>query len=161
MKNSTAAPEGIDPPLTIPIDRACFLIGKLREYDAPVTLANGIHADADDAQAVMEDQDSLLEHENDYRNTPLMLELGNYINDLTEDEQIDLVSLLWLGRDGGSASDWPAVREEAAANHNARTVDYLLGTTLAADFMLEGLSILGLGCTSPRLDGRGFSERIY
>lgn len=161
MENAAAESEGIDPPLTIPIDRVCFLIGKLREYDAPDALANGAGDDTGDTLAGTEDQDDLLAHQDDYRNNPLTQELGNYINDLTEDEQIDLVSLLWLGRDGGSSSDWPVVREEAAASHNARTLDYLLGTTLAAEFMLEGLSILGHGCTGIRFDGQGFGAHIY
>jgi hypothetical protein len=41
-------------------------------------------------------------------------ELTSFIYSLSEDEQIDLAALAWLGRDDNSASDWPAVREEAA-----------------------------------------------
>jgi len=73
-------------------------------------------------------------------------ELTSLINSLSEDEQIDLVALAWLGRNGYSASDWPAVREEAARAHNERTADYLLGTPLVADFLEEGLSLLGGSC---------------
>jgi hypothetical protein len=73
-------------------------------------------------------------------------ELSSFINSLSEDEQVDLVTLAWLGRDDYSASDWPAVREEAARAHNERTAEYLLGMPLVADFLEEGLSMLGYSC---------------
>jgi hypothetical protein len=49
------------------------------------------------------------------------------IDDLNYDEQIDLVTLAWLGRDGGSLNDWASLRSQAMAAHNERTADYLLG----------------------------------
>jgi hypothetical protein len=54
------------------------------------------------------------------------------IDSLSEDEQIDLVTLAWLGRDEYSASDWPAVREEAARARNQLTAEYVLGMPLPA-----------------------------
>jgi len=84
----------------------------------------------------------LEEHEDD----PVVEEITSLINSLSEDEQIDLVALAWLGRDDYSASDWPTVREEAAGAHNQRTAEYLLGTPLVGDFLEEGLSMLGYSC---------------
>ncbi len=72
--------------------------------------------------------------------------LTSLINSLSEDEQIDLVALTWLGRDDYSASDWSVVRDEAARAHNARTAEYLTGTPFVADFLEEGLSKLGYSC---------------
>ncbi len=84
----------------------------------------------------------LEEHEDD----PVVEELTSLINSLSEDEQIDLVALAWLGRDDYSASDWTTVREEAARAHNQRTADYLLGMPLVGDYLEEGLSMLGYFC---------------
>jgi Protein of unknown function (DUF3775) len=53
----------------------------------------------------------LEEHEDD----PVVEELTSLINSLSEDEQIDLVALAWLGRDDYSASDWTTVREKLLA----------------------------------------------
>ena len=69
-----------------------------------------------------------------------------FINALSEDEQIDLVALTWLGRDDYAPCDWPAVREQAARADNGRTAEYLLGTPLLGDFLEEGLSMLGRSC---------------
>ena len=82
----------------------------------------------------------------DHQDDPVVEEITSLINSLSEDEQIDLVTLAWLGRDDYSASDWPAVREEAARAHNERTANYLLGTPLVGDFLEEGLSMLGYSC---------------
>jgi hypothetical protein len=38
------------------------------------------------------------------------------------------------------------VRDEAARAHNRRTSSYLLGMPLVADFLEEGLSMLGRSC---------------
>ena len=88
------------------------------------------------------DVEVLEEHEDD----PVVEELTSLINSLSEDEQVDLVALAWLGRDDYSASDWPTVREEAFRAHNQRTAEYLLGTPLLGDFLEEGLSMLGYSC---------------
>jgi hypothetical protein len=82
----------------------------------------------------------------DHADDPMLEDLTSLIKSLSEDEQIDLVALAWLGRDDYSASDWPAVREEAARAHNNRTASYLLGTPLVGDFLEEGLSLLGYSC---------------
>lgn len=81
-----------------------------------------------------------------------MDEIRSLIDCLSEDEQIDLVALMWLGRDDYSANEWPSVREEAARAHNARTAEYLLGTPLVADFLEEGLSKLGYSCEDFEID---------
>jgi len=126
-------------PLAISPEKVCFLIVKFREYDAKdgVTEPDPGSNPADDGGvAVLED------HPED----PVAEELSSFIRALSEDEQIDLVALAWLGRDDYSADDWAAVREEAARAHNTRTVRYLLGTPLVGDFLEEGLSMLGFSC---------------
>jgi len=57
---------------------------------------------------------SVLENHGD---DPVVEELTSFISSLSEDEQIDLVALAWLGRDDNTIEDWPALREEAARAH--------------------------------------------
>jgi uncharacterized protein DUF3775 len=125
--------------LTISPEKVCFIIIKAREFDAKdeVTEPDPGSNPADDKDfAVLED------HADD----PVVEELTAFINSLSQDEQIDLVALVWLGRDDYTASDWPAVREEAARAHNERTAEYLLGTPMLGDFLEEGLALLGRSC---------------
>lgn len=126
-------------PLTISPEKVCFIIMKAKEFDAKdeVTEPDPGSNPTDDM-----DVEVLEEHEDD----PVVEELTSLINSLSEDEQIDLVALAWLGRDDYSASDWTTVREEAARAHNQRTAEYLLGMPLIGDFLEEGLSMLGHSC---------------
>jgi hypothetical protein len=125
--------------LTISPEKVCFIIIKAKEFDAKDEVTEpdpGSNPSDDKDAAVLED------HEDD----PVVEELTSLINSLSEDEQIDLVALAWLGRDDYSASDWATVREEAARAHNERTAEYLLGMPLVGDFLEEGLSMLGYSC---------------
>ncbi len=131
--------DGDESPLTISPEKVCFIIIKAREFDAKkeVTEPDPGSNPADDKDAAV-----LEEHEDD----PVIEEITSLINSVSEDEQIDLVALAWLGRDDYSVDDWPSVREEAARAHNRRTAEYLLGMPLLADFLEEGLSMLGFSC---------------
>jgi hypothetical protein len=125
--------------LTISPEKVCFIIMKAREFDAKDEVTEpdpGSNPSDDKDVSVLED------HEDD----PVLEEITSLISSLSEDEQIDLVALAWLGRDDYSASDWPAVREEAARARNERTASYLLGMPLVGDFLAEGLSMLGYSC---------------
>jgi len=138
--NESEIPAGEnEPALTISPEKVCFIIIKAKEFDAKDEVTEpdpGSNPSDDKDAAVLED------HEDD----PVVEELTSFINCLSEDEQIDLVALTWLGRDDYSASDWSTVREEAARAHNERTANYLLGTPLVGDFLEEGLSMLGYSC---------------
>ncbi len=126
-------------PLTISREKVCFLIIKAREFDAKDEVTEpdpGSNATDDMDIAVLED----------HRDDPVVEEITSLINSLSEDEQIDLVALAWLGRDDYTASDWPAMREEAARAHNKRTAEYLLGMPQLGDFLEEGLAMLGYSC---------------
>jgi hypothetical protein len=125
--------------LTISPEKVCFIIVKAREFDAKDAVT-----EPDPGSNPTDDKDiAVLE---DHADDPVVEELTAFIDALSEDEQIDLVALAWLGREDYSASDWLAVREEAARSHNERTASYLLGTPLLGDFLEEGLSMLGYSC---------------
>ncbi|GLK85449.1 DUF3775 domain-containing protein [Ancylobacter defluvii] len=142
MKTSRqAADTGSDEPsvLTISPEQVCFVIVKAREFDA-----KDVVTDPDPASNPTDDRDAAVLE--DHADDPVVEELTSFIGAMSEDEQIDLVALAWLGRDDHTAEDWAAVREEATEAHNRRTAAYLLGTPLIADFLEEGLSLLGYSC---------------
>jgi hypothetical protein len=131
--------------LTISPEKVCFIIIKAREFDAKEEINEpdpGSNPSDDKEAAVLEDRED----------DPVVEELTSFINSLSEDEQIDLVTLAWLGREDHSASDWAEVREEASRAHNERTVSYLLGMPMLGDFLEEGLSMLGYSCEEFEID---------
>ena len=78
-------------------------------------------------------------------------ELRHLIDDLDHDAQIDLVTVMWLGRD--ESEDWDSLRAIAVDEHTDFTSEYLLGTPRLADYLLAGLDRLGLSC-----DGAGWEN---
>lgn len=143
---NTPTPGMPDPALAIPVDAACYIVRKLREYENMDLLV-----EHEDLPNPLErgNVDELTERENEYAFEPVRQELVTFIGDLSEDQKVDLVALMWLGRDNATAAEWPTIREEAAQAYNARTSDYLLGSPLASDFLEDGLAVLGYACEAP------------
>jgi len=137
--NNGAPLDSGDVDLAISPEKVCFIIIKAREYDAKEEVI-----EPEPGSNPSDDKDvEILE---DYGDDPVVEEITSLINSLSEDEQIDLVTMAWLGRSDYTAADWPTVREEAASAHNERTAEYLLGIPNLGDVLEEGLSMLGFSC---------------
>jgi len=125
--------------LSIPLEKVCFIITKAHEFDVKDVVTEpdpGSNASDDGMMSVLED----------HRDDPVAFELTSFIKALDEDEQIDLVTLVWVGRGDETLDDWEELRAEAARQHNRRTAAYLLGIPLLGDFLEEGLAKFGLTC---------------
>ncbi|MBI2734936.1 MAG: DUF3775 domain-containing protein [Rhodospirillales bacterium] len=134
-----------DPTLTVSSESVCFIIVKAREFDAQDVVTDpdsGSNA-ADDRMAEV-----LEAHADDLTQK----ELVAFINALSDEEQTDLVALLWLGRGDGALEEWNDLRDEAQRQHNNRTASYLLGEPLLSDHLEEGLSQFGLSCEDFEID---------
>jgi hypothetical protein len=126
--------------LQIDPQKVCYLIIKAREFDAKVPVVEpdpGSNPSDEDMRGVLED----------YPDDPVDVEIRTLVDSLNEDEQIDLVTLLWLGRGDGSKDEWSTIRNEATAARSDHTADYLLGTPLLSDYLAEGLNKLGYDCS--------------
>jgi hypothetical protein len=127
------------PDLSISPERVCFIIVKAREFDA-----KDVVTDPDDASNPTDD--AMVAVLEDHRDDPVVQEIAAAIFTMTEDEQVDLVTLAWLGRGDGSIEDWNELRAEAVRRHNKRTASYLLGMPLFADYLAEALAEFGHSC---------------
>jgi len=131
------------PELTISPEKVAFLIEKAREFDVK-------ELDSDPDSGSNGADDEMLGVLEDNGRDPVMRELTGFINALTEDEQIDLVALMRLGRGDGTAEEWQELRREAADGRNdARggTASYLLGEPMLGDLLAEGLDAFGIDWT--------------
>ena len=131
------------PELGISTEKVGFLIEKAREFDVkeansdPDSGSNG----ADDGMTdVLEDNGQ----------DPVVREISGIINAMSEDEQIDLVALMRLGRGDGTIEEWQDLRRQAAEGRNGRTARYLLGEPMLGDLLAEGLDAFGLTWTGER-----------
>ena len=138
----TAPDESLTGALTISSEKVCFVIVKAREFEV-----KDVVTEPDPGSNPVDDQMiSVLE---DHGDDPVLEELRAFISAMSEDEQIDLVALAWLGRDDNTIEDWPPIREEAARAHVSRTdhtANYLLGMPLVSEYLEEALSLFGFSC---------------
>src|SRR6202035_1463462 len=119
------------PTLSISTEKICFVVLKAREFDVKDADTS---SDEDGSNPADDRMVEVLENRPD---DPVDQELVAFIEAMSEDEQVDLVTLTWLGRgDGGLEDD---LRAEAARVHNRRTASYLLGIPLLPDFLEEVL----------------------
>jgi hypothetical protein len=118
------------PALSVSPEKVCFIIQKTREFDN-----EDLTVDIDIAPSSGGDPDEAV-----------FEELNGFISGLSEDEQIDLVALTWLGRGDGELDEWDDLREEAARAHNNHTATYLLAKPFLADHLEEGLAQFGCSC---------------
>jgi hypothetical protein len=128
------------PELAISVEKVGFLIEKTREFDvkeAETDPDSGSNPTDDDMIDVLEDDGC----------DPVAQEISGFINAMTEDEQIDLIALMRLGRGDGSIEEWNDLRREAAEVRGRRTSRALLGEPLASDYLAEGLDAFGLSWT--------------
>ena len=74
---------------------------------------------------------------------PVFAELKATIEDLEPDQQVSLVSLMWLGRGDYALDEWERALAHAGESWNSRTAEYLIGTPLLADYLTDGLDQFG------------------
>jgi len=118
-------------------DTVRFIVDKARAFHVKeaVTIPEEPLSPSDDwAQQILAD------HIDD----PVFQELETTINDLEPDQQVSLVALMWLGRGDFAMDEWTDALRQAWESRNERTAQYLIGTPLLADYLLEGLDQFGM-----------------
>ena len=125
------------PELAISVEKVGFLIEKMREFDVK-------EGESDPDSGSNGTDDMMIDVLEDNGDDPVVREITGFINAMTEDEQIDLVALMRLGRGDGGIDEWDELRREAADGHNDDTAGYLLGEPLVSDYLAEGLDAFGL-----------------
>ena len=130
------------PELNISREKVAFLIDKAQEFDVkdlPTDPDSGSNPADDNEVDVLEDDGS----------DSVASEMASFIRALNEDEQIDLVALIWLGRGDGTIEEWEDLRARSAERRSGyrnprwETVRYVLGEPLLGDLLAEGLDKFG------------------
>src|SRR5260370_10477243 len=126
--------------LSISFEKVCFIVAKAREFEAKdvATIPDEASNPSDDRMIeVLEDRPS---------EDAVLQELQSFIGAMSEDEQIDLVALAWLGRGDAGAEGWRGLRSEAPRAHNRRPASYLLAMPPLPNYLQDGLAAPGFSC---------------
>jgi len=131
--------------LNISGEKVCFIITKAREFDAKV---EPVEPDPGSNPADTGEREVL----EDYADDATAAELREAIENLNEDEIVDLIAMVWLGRGDYSVSEWDEARRLAGERHRRHSANYLMGIPELGDFLEEGFTLLGHDCTEFEID---------
>jgi hypothetical protein len=134
--SDSGEPPPDDVMLTISPASVVYVIAKAKEFAVKDVVS-------EPEPASNPSDDRMVEILEDHSDSSAGEELSRFIGELSEDEQIDLVALAWLGRDDFSTEEWPEVRQQAVDARNDKTARYLLGMALLANYLEAGLTTLG------------------
>ena len=117
----------------------CNLIELAREFHAQqaVTIADEPEGLGHDAEAQV-----LEAHAGD----PVLEEFRAVVEDLSPQEQQQVVALLWLGRGDYEMDEWDDAVAYAADAWTPTTADYLIAHPLLAEYLTTGLEQHGHRC---------------
>lgn len=143
-------------------DKVCYIVVKVREYEEEGLIRAEFDEDDEGSDLQMgeegeddgelEDEEGFValedqEEDEEESDDTYLEELTNFIQNLDEEEQIELIALTWIGRGDYEKEEWDAAIEAARERHNERTPQYLLGMPVLADYLEEGLAAFDLSCT--------------
>jgi uncharacterized protein DUF3775 len=127
--------------LQMSLEQLAYIIQKAREFDAetaPVDDDSGSNPSDDGDVAILEDTDD----------NPTWEELSGALDALNDDQKIELLALMWLGRGDFDRAEWPDALGQAREIHNTAETEYLIGTPLLADYLEEAVAALGYSLRS-------------
>jgi hypothetical protein len=123
--------------LNINPEIVCFIIQKAKEFHAKeeVTFSEKIP----DSEYEYDWSQILADHEDDQT----LIEIKNVIEDLEPDQQVDLLTLMYVGRGDFDMNEWSAAHKEAKNNLAPNLTGYLLSKPFIADYLEKSLEMLG------------------
>lgn len=126
--------------IAVPLQTVCYIAERAHDLMGKTA--------STEAENSLDDEDPEADILEDRGHDPVEEELRSVIEDLDEDAQVDLVALMWFGRED---EDWSTLRELAWQERTSSPASYLLGTPLLADYLLSGLDRLGFDCAHVEL----------
>jgi len=127
--------------LKVRLETLCYIIAKAREFQAKeqVVFPN-TDADTGDDWAMQ----VLADHVDDMS----LQEVKAAVEDLSPEQQAELVALMWLGRDDYALEEWEEANAEALDQYmdHENTAAYLLAHPMVSDDLEEGLIAHGYSC---------------
>ena len=129
--------EGDEPAeLNLGLDKIQDIVLKAREFDQeefPDEPDPGGESDE------VRDREERLDEGDD----PTEAELRELIDDLNDDEVVDLIALVWIGRGDFGIDELGEARDLARERHQGSSSRYLMGIPTLAEYLSEGVAAAG------------------
>ena len=118
----------------------CFIITKAKEFQAKEEVT--FEEEMPNSEYEYDAEQILADHPDDLS----YIEVKKIIEELDEDQKVDLLCLMYIGRDDFSEHDWSNAHKEARNNLAPNLTDYLFSKPTIAYYLEKGLESLGFSC---------------
>ena len=118
------------------LEQLAYIVVKAREFDEetePAAADSGSNPSDDRDVAILEDTPD----------NPTQQELAAALDSLNEDQRIEVLALIWVGRGDFDAGEWREALAQARDARDELETQRLMGTPLLADYLEAGLDALG------------------
>lgn len=125
--------------LSVNPETVCFLISKAHEFHAKEAV---VIPDTPNSPAEDWGRQVLADHVDDHT----YREMTYVLNEVEPDQQYEILALLWLGRGDYAVEEWQNAIADAQDGWDGQTVYNMIAIPLLADYLAEGLDLLGYRC---------------
>ncbi len=137
MAKPPAIDEGEEPAdLNIGLDKIQGIVFKARAFDIE---DYPDEPDPGEEPEAAQDREERLDQGDD----PTEAELRELIDDLNDDEVVDLIALVWIGRGDFGIEELAEARTLARERHQGSSSRYLMGIPTLAEYLVEGIAAAG------------------
>lgn len=127
--------------LNVNPDIVCALIQKFKEFSAKEEVT--FDETMSDSEYEYDWAQILADHGDDQT----FREIKNVIEELEPDQRVDLLALMFIGREDFDSNEWSAARKEAKSNAALEHLsEYFMSQPLLAEYLSKGLEYLGYSC---------------
>jgi hypothetical protein len=124
--------------LNISVDKLRDIVLRARAYDIE-DFPDESDTGSDSDQDLDQDREDRLDQGDD----PTEMELRALIDDLNDDEVVDVIALVWIGRGDFGIDEVQEARELARERHQGKSSKYLMGIPTLAEYLSEGAAEAG------------------
>ncbi len=127
--------------LKVRLETLCYIIAKARECQAKEQVVIPDSPSGSDDDWAMQ---VLADHIGDMS----VQEIKAAVEDLSPEQQAEVVALMWLGRGDFTLEEWDEANSEALVQYldKQNTAQYLLSHPMVSDHLEEGLIALDYSC---------------
>lgn len=127
-------------------ENVCHIIFKARQLNAIEAMYETGDDYEGDAEDLLEDVEAGRVVHEEREQDPTYYEIKSFIDQLSNDDQCELIALAWLGRGDSNKTDWEELLELAKERRSNHTAAYLLAMPMLGEYLQDALDQFDISC---------------
>ena len=127
-------------------ENVCHIIFRARQFNAIQAMYETGEEAEKDVDELLEDAETGRVVHEEREHDPTYYEIKGFIDELSNDDQCELIALAWLGRGDSNANDWDELVALAKERRSDHTAEYLLAMPLLGEYLQDALDQFDISC---------------